>query len=634
MHRSHTLRVARALIPIGVLTACGGEAGSPGSAASSDDLLAAASAMTTAGLAEHIRTLSSDEFGGRAPASPGGRLTERYLEEQFRAAGLQPGNGDSFFQEVPMVAITGRGNPTLRLSGAGGSAELTFLDDYVGWTTRVTEAASLDASELIFVGYGVVAPEYGWNDYEGLDVAGKTVVMLVNDPGFATQDEAVFNGNAMTYYGRWTYKFEEAARQGAAGALIVHETDPAGYPWEVITGSWTGPQFDLVRDDDNMGRVAVEGWLTLEAAEELFTLAGQDYGTMKERALRSNFRAVPLGITASVSIENDLQMSSANNVLGVLPGSDRADEYVVYMAHHDHLGTGSGDMEDAIYNGALDNATGTAGLLELVKAFQALPEPPSRSILFLAVTAEEAGLLGSAYYATYPVYPTNKTVAAINMDGLNIYGPMNDITVVGFGASELDDYLNRAALAVNRVLRPDPEPEKGFYYRSDHFSFAKVGVPALYLEGGIDHVEFGEEWTLERKDRYTAEDYHMPSDEFDESWDLDAAIDDLILLFQVGHDLASTDAWPEWSEGNEFRAIREADMAGGGTVAGTPAETVEPPLATGCFRSGSSRAEVRAVMGAPDTIDFGAWMYGRSNVTFGYGVVLNYSNRDGNLRLC
>ncbi len=563
MHRTNTLRAALVLIPTGLLAACSGEAGSPGSDASSGDVLAAASAMTTAGLAEHIRTLSSDEFGGRAPASPGGELTERYLEEQFRAAGLQPGNGDSYFQEVPMVAITGLGSPTLTLSGAGAPAELTFLDEYVGWTKRVTEAASLDASEVIFVGYGIVAPEYGWNDYEGLDVAGKTVVMLVNDPGFATQDEAVFNGNAMTYYGRWTYKYEEAARQGAAGALVVHETAPAGYPWDVVTGSWTGPQFDLVRDDDNMGRVAVEGWLTLEAAESLFTLAGQDYGAMKERALEPDFQAVPLGVTASVSIENDVRRSSANNVLGVLPGSDRADEYVVYMAHHDHLGTASGDMEDAIYNGALDNATGTAGLLELVKAYRTLGEPPSRSILFLAVTAEEQGLLGSAYYATYPVYPTNKTVAALNMDVLNIYGPMNDVTVVGFGASQLDDYLNRAASAVNRVLRPDPEPEKGYYYRSDHFNFAKVGVPALYVEGGIDHVEHGEEWTLEQRDRYTADDYHKPSDEFDESWDLTGAIDDLILLLQVGHEVASSDAWPNWSEGNEFRAIREADMTGG-----------------------------------------------------------------------
>ncbi len=566
-NRTSTLRLALTVISAGMLAVCGGEAGFRGSDASSGDVLAAASAMTTAGLAEHIRTLSSDEFGGRAPASPGGELTERYLEERFRAAGLRPGNGDSYFQAVPMVAITGQGSPTLTLSGAGAPAELAFLDDYIAWTTRIVEASSLDASELIFVGYGIVAPEYGWNDYEGLDVAGKTVVMLVNDPGFATQDEAVFNGNAMTYYGRWTYKYEEAARQGAAGALVVHETAPAGYPWEVVTGSWTGPQFDLVRDDDNMGRVAVEGWLTRESAENLFAMAGQDFGTMKDRALESDFEAVPLGVTASVSIENDVERSSANNVLGVLPGSDRADEYVVFMAHHDHLGTASGDMsggmEDAIYNGAFDNATGTAGLLELVKAYQALREPPSRSILFLAVTAEESGLLGSAYYTAYPVYPTNQTVAAINMDGVNIFGPMNDITVVGFGASELDDYLNRAASAANRVLRPDPEPEKGFYYRSDHFNFAKVGVPALYVEGGIDHVEHGVEWTLERRDRYTADDYHKPSDEFDESWDLTGAIDDLVLLFQVGHDLASSDAWPNWREGNEFRAIREADMTGG-----------------------------------------------------------------------
>ncbi|MFQ5772832.1 MAG: M28 family metallopeptidase, partial [bacterium] len=406
----------------------------------------------------------------------------------------------------------------------------------------------------------IIAPEYDWNDYEGLDVRGKTVVMLVNDPGFATQDDKLFHGNAMTYYGRWTYKFEEAARQGAEGALIVHETKPAGYPWEVVSGSWSGPQFDLVSEDNNMSRCAVEGWLTVESTKEIFKQAGLDYETMKTNAAKRDFKAGSLGLQASLTLQNDIEHSSSNNVIAVLPGQKRADEYIFYMAHWDHFGLDPNREGDKIFNGALDNASGTAGLIELAEAFTKLSTPPARSIAFLAVTAEEQGLLGSKYYATHPIYPPAKTVAAINMDGLNIYGKMKDITIIGLGNSDLDEYVKSVAAEQGRTVRPDPEPEKGYFYRSDHFSFAKQGIPALYTDIGLDNVEHGEEWTREQLDKYTAEKYHKPSDEYDPNWDLSGAIDDLRLLFKVGYRLSMETTFPNWKEDTEFRAKRDAEM--------------------------------------------------------------------------
>ena len=513
------------------------------------------------GLREHIQTLASDEFEGRAPSSHGEELTIQYLADAFQQMGLQPGNGDSYFQDVPLVETVVPNNPALTIRGRGATTELAFGSEFVGWTKRVVDRARLTNSPLVFVGYGVVAPEYDWNDYEGVNVQGRTVVILVNDPGFATQDEALFNGNAMTYYGRWTYKYEEAARQGAAGVIIIHETEPAGYPWEVVESSWTGPQFDLVAEDNNMSRVAVEGWITHDAAHEVFEQAGMDFDELKAQAATREFQAVPMGLRASTSLTNEVTHSTSRNVLAVLPGTDRADEYIVYMAHWDHLGKNAAIEGDGIYNGAFDNATGVAGLLELAQAFASLEQRPARSILFLAVTAEEKGLLGSAYYAANPVYPRNKTVAAINMDGLNTDGPMNDITVIGYGASELDDYLETAATAQGRVIRADPEPEKGFYYRSDHFSFAKQGIPALYTDAGIDHVEHGEQWTLARRDEYTAKRYHKPTDEYDPEWDLSGAVNDLRILFDIGFRLSNETTFPNWRVGNEFRARREAEMA-------------------------------------------------------------------------
>jgi Zn-dependent M28 family amino/carboxypeptidase len=552
-----------------LLGACGsGEDATPYAGSSSDGPgfhvdLPGADQLSEARLREGIATLAADEFEGRSPSSPGEELTVAYLIQEFEAAGLEPGNEGSWTQDVPLVSITVAGSPSMTVSGHGTSTELEMGRDFTAGTKRVVDQVSLDESEMVFVGYGIVAPEYGWNDYEGLDMAGKTAVILVNDPGYATQDEALFRGFAMTYYGRWTYKYEEAARQGAAGAIVVHETGPAGYPWGVVETGWTGPQFGLVAEDNNMSRAAVESWITMDVATDLFAKAGLDYEELRDAAAVPGFAPVPLGLSASVTLENEIERSTSQNVIAMIPGSERPDEYVIYAGHWDHLGVSPDEsLEDRIYNGGLDNATGTSALLELARAFKSLDAAPARSVVFMPVTAEEQGLLGSEYYASNPVFPTSQTVAAINIDGLNIHGSMRDLVVVGYGASELDAVLEEWASSVGRVLRPDPEAEKGFYYRSDHFNFAKVGIPALYTDAGIDHVVHGEEWTLARREEYTAQNYHQPSDEYDPAWDLAGAMDDLHLYYAVGYDLANSDAWPNWREGNEFKAARDADRPG------------------------------------------------------------------------
>jgi Zn-dependent M28 family amino/carboxypeptidase len=545
------LGMGSVILAAAAMTACG-----------DPDLDAALDTITADDLRADVVTLSSDEFEGRAPASRGEEKTVEYLKTEFEKLGLEPGNGDSYYQEVPLVSITADPNTNLLVRGNGSAHRFSYGDEIMVWTKRVVPSSAISNSEMVFVGYGTVAPEYGWNDYEGLDVRGKTVVMLVNDPGFATQDTALFNGNAMTYYGRWTYKFEEAARQGAAAALIVHETEPASYPWGTVRNSWSGPQFGLVAEDNNMSRAAVEGWVTVEAAREIFQQAGVSYDSLKALAAQRDFAAMPLGLTASLSLRNTIEQSTSRNVLAVVPGSIRPDEYFVYMAHWDHFGIDPSLEGDQIFNGALDNATGTAGLLELAEAFMSLEQRPARSILFLAVTAEEQGLLGSQYYATHPVYPLEKTVAALNMDALNILGPMNDVTVIGYGNSELDDYLADAAAEQGRIVTPDAEPEAGYYYRSDHFSFAKVGVPALYAGEGTDQVEHGKEWTQEKRDEYRANNYHKPSDEYSPDWDLRGAVQDLRLYFRIGRRIANESTFPNWSEGTEFKAKRDSMMAG------------------------------------------------------------------------
>ena len=506
-------------------------------------------------LMEHVKILSSDELGGRSPGSVGEEKTVAYLTEKFQEIGLAPGNPDgTYVQNVPLVGITATEDSHLFLVDDRAEEELAPGLGYVAWTKRVVEDVAAEG-DLVFVGYGVVAPEYGWDDYKDVDVRGKVLVMLVNDP----PAEGKFGGEAMTYYGRWTYKYEIASQKGAAGAFIVHETVPAGYPWEVVTGSWAGEQFDLVTEDKNEGRVAVEGWFSLDATRALFQRAGLDLAAEKEKAKSAEFRPVPLGVGVRANIRNKLRTVESRNLAARLEGGEAAEEVVLYMGHWDHLGTQEGVAGgDNIFNGAYDNATGTAGLLEIARAFSSLDPKPRRSVVFLAVTAEEQGLLGSRFYARNPLYPVAKTVAAINMDGLNVWGRTRDITVVGMGQSNLDDLARRLAAGQERVLVADTEPEKGYYYRSDHFEMAKVGIPSFYADSGIDFVGKPEGWGKTERERYVAEDYHKPSDEVKDWWDLSGTVEDLELFFEMGRHLATSDEWPEWSETSEFRAVREA----------------------------------------------------------------------------
>ena len=510
---------------------------------------------------EHIKKLASDEFAGRAPSSPGEEKTIQYLKSEFEKLGWQPGNGDSFFQKVPLVKLTSTPNKSLEIKGTGRGASLAHGSNYVAVTRRMVDEVNVENSELVFAGYGIVAPEYNWNDYAGLDVKGKTVVVMVNDPGFATGDSSLFTGKAMTYYGRWTYKYEEAARQGAEGVFIIHDTPPAGYPWFVVQGGWTGPQFYMEAADKNASRCAVEGWISTDGARHIFAHAGLNYDELTKAAAKPGFKARSFGLTYSLTLKNEIEHSVSNNVIALFPGTDHKDEYIIYSAHWDHFGINPEMEGDNIFNGARDNATGTAALIEIARAFSELQPKPRRSILMLAVTAEEQGLLGSAYYAANPIYPLNKTVAVLNMDALNIFGKMQDITVIGLGNSDLDDYVTEAAKAQNRYVRPDPEPNKGIFFRSDHFSFAKQGVPALYTKMGIDHVKKSKAEILEASQDWTSRLYHKPDDEYDpDYWDLSGAVDDMRLLFRIGQKLSMEDHFPRWKEGSAFKAKREADM--------------------------------------------------------------------------
>ena len=520
----------------------------------------ALAAIDTATLMQHIRVLSADSLLGRLPGSLGEEKTVAYLEEQFKAMGLAPGNPDgTYTQRVPLVGITVTGAPALTFSAAGASRTLKWKDDYVAWTKHVAPTASLNNSDLVFVGYGTEAPEFQWDDFKGMDVAGKTLVMLVNDPALA--DTSQFGGPRMTYYGRWTYKYEQGMKHKAAGVLLIHETGPAGYPFSVVQGN-ASERFDLVTEDKNMGRSDVEGWISLDQAKTLFSMAGQDFDSLKARAATREFSPVPLGVSASVTLQNSLRTIDSRNVIAKLDGSDPAlaSEYIVYTAHWDHFGVGTPVNGDSIYNGALDNATGTAGLLTMAKAFKAMPTPPKRTTLFLAVTAEEQGLLGAQFYAVSPLYPLAKTLANLNMDGLNTWGPTRDLVVIGLGASELDDYATAAAAEQQRVLIPDAEPEKGFYYRSDHFNFAKQGVPAFFGEGGMDYIGKPASFGRERRDAYTANDYHQPQDEIKPGWEMSGAVQDLQLLLAMGYRVAEAAKFPEWRPGNEFKAVRDLQL--------------------------------------------------------------------------
>ncbi|RZL46534.1 MAG: M28 family peptidase [Pedobacter sp.] len=528
---------------------------------SSDSELAdsvALKAINDTTLSKHIAVLASDDFEGRKPFTAGETKTINYLEGEFKKLGLKPGNGDNYFQEVPMVDIKSTPTDLVIKTATGTTSTLKYLEDFVGASRHVTPQVKVDNSDIVFAGYGIVAPEYKWNDYEGLDVKGKTVVVMVNDPGFL--DSTLFKGKTMTYYGRWTYKFEEAARQGATGVIIIHEDKAASYPWAVVRSGWSKSKLYLEAADGNKSRALLEGWITRDVAKAIFKMAGKSEDLMKE-AGKKGFKAVDLGLKLSTTINNTIKKSISHNVAAILPGTKRADEYIIYAGHWDHLGKGEAVNGDSIYNGAVDNATGTAALLVLADAFKKAKKQPERSIMFLAVTAEEQGLLGSEYYGAHPLVPVNKTVANINIDALQASGKTKDIIAVGFGQSELEDYLVEAAKKQSRVVVKDSNPSAGYYFRSDHFNFAKVGIPALYTETGDENVAKGLAYGKAQKEDYTTSRYHAPADNFEPAkWDFSGMVEDIRLLFSVGYKLSNETTFPSWKEGSEFKAIREKSM--------------------------------------------------------------------------
>ena len=505
-----------------------------------------------------ISTLASDEFEGRSPGTEGGQLTKNFISKTFQDLNLEPVNG-SYFLDVPTSEITLKDSSYLTLSFRGNDRKMITGDEVVFWTKQAREYRKIRDSEVVFVGYGIVAPEYDWNDYAGIDVKGKTVVILVNDPGFATGKLRLFNGRSMTYYGRWTYKFEEAARQGAAAAIIVHEEEPAAYPWSVVENSWQGPQLDLQRADLGEDRVILEGWIRDTVLTDVLSYTGFNYDSLKAIALEKTFSAFPLrGLTLSSEIHNKVRYLQSHNIASIKKGTTNPDEYILFMAHWDHLGILDGGEvgEDVISNGAVDNATGVAAILEFAKRFSEVDT--QRSIMFLAVTLEESGLLGSEYFAQYPPIELSNIVAGFNYDGILPTGLTNDMVVVGYGASELEDLLEDELIKSGRYINPDPNPEKGYFYRSDHISFAKKGVPVLYADGGFDLVEGGKEAGIKIEEDYRLDAYHGVADEYDESWDLDGLNQSIDTIFNISNELANSTKWPNWYEGNEFKAIRDA----------------------------------------------------------------------------
>ena len=510
-------------------------------------------------LEPNLITLSSDEFMGRMPFTEGEKLTTSFLESKFKEMGLEPGNGDSYFQEVPMVSIITYPEQSMEFKSAQGSVVGEGLKDFVIWTQRTDSVVRVENAEVVFAGFGIVAPEYGWNDYKNLDVKGKIVVVMINDPGFGSEDSTFFKGNTMTYYGRWTYKYEEAVRQGALGCLIMHNTIPAGYGFNNIQNSWKASKLYLDDRGQDKYKLGFEGWVTLPFAKQLFEKMGKNQSELLQNARTPDFQGFSTGMTLSTSLAVEPTYNVTKNVIAKITGKTAPEEVIIYTAHWDHIGIGKPDETgDSIYNGALDNASGTAALLALAKAFKT-DEQPDRTVVFLSVTAEEQGLWGSAYYVKQPIYPKEKTVANINMDGVNPYGKMKDVSVIGVGQSEMEDLLDEELKKLGRYAAPEPNPVVGYYFRSDHFNFAKIGIPALYIGTGIDHVEKGKEYGKQLQEEYVAQYYHKPADAYDpKRWNLDGAVDDVQLLYQVGRNLANSTKWPGWKEGSEFKAIRDS----------------------------------------------------------------------------
>ena len=524
-------------------------------------------AITPDGLLAHIKVLASDEFEGRAPGTKGEELSVKYITDQFKQIGLKPGNPDgTYTQEVPLAGI--KSEPQMLFVAGDKTIDLKNQDDFVASSARLQPEIKIDNSDVVFVGYGVVAPEYGWDDYKGVDVRGKTLLMLIGDPPVpdpkdpSKLDEQMFKGKAMTYYGRWTYKYEIAAKKGAAAAIIVHETEPAAYPWQVVRSSWGKENFELDNPNKNMDAVEARSWITRDVAKKLFADCGQDFDALKKSAVTKGFRPVTLKATATIEIKQQIRSFKSHNVIGKLEGGDPKlrDEYIIYTAHWDHLGRHPELQGDQIFNGAIDNASGVASVIQLAAAFTKLNPPTKRSLLFMATTAEEAGLLGAKYYPEHPLYPLEKTLADINIDGINPWGKTHDLEDVTNGNSTLDDLLGQAAARQGRVMKPNSEPEKGGFYRIDSFEFAKAGVPVLHAARGIEIIGKPPGYGKQKRDEFVAKHYHQPSDEVDPNWDLSGAVQDIQLLFEVCYQVANGDKFPEWKAGSEFKAKREARL--------------------------------------------------------------------------
>jgi len=555
------------LAALAVLAACQRQPATPAATATAPPAPAAAThafqpAITGDDFAEHVKVLSSDAFEGRGPGTPGEDKSVEYIKAQMQRIGLEPGNHGQWFQTVPMVETTASDDTELHIDVAGKPHVLKLGDDMVVGTRTGQPHVSIKDSDLVFVGYGVDAPEQHWNDYAGIDVKGKTVVMLVNDPGFHVGDDTLFEGKRMTYYGRWTYKYEEAARKGAAAALIIHDTPGASYDWNVVRNSWTGAQYDLPAADDPDPRLPAQGWITGDQARILFGDAGLDLDALRKAASQRGFKAVPMKAKLSLELDSTIARKQSRNVVGLLPGSTHPDEAVVYTAHWDHLGRHPDEPGDNIYNGAVDNGSGVSGILEIAEAFAHQQPPPQRSVLFVSVTLEESGLLGSKYYAAHPVIPLDKTVGVINLDALGVYGKTRDLTVVGMGSSQLEDVLKDVAGKMGLTLHAEAHPEAGGYFRSDHFSFAKAGVPAMDIGSGDDLVVGGKAAGDAAGKDYNEHRYHRPDDEYSPDWNLDGVLEDLDAAYGVGRELAAGEQWPNWYPGNPFKAARDKMMAG------------------------------------------------------------------------
>ncbi len=527
---------------------------SGGSASTTDTI----PAFNKDSLIASIKVLSSDSFQGRRPFTPGETATVNFLVNYYKTLGLEPGNGNSYTQDVPLVEISPKAPPTLQFETAKGKLSLQSLKDFVLWTERPDTVLQIERNDVVFAGFGVVAPEYHWDDYAGLDVKNKTVVVMVNDPGF--YDSTLFKGHTMTYYGRWTYKYEEAARHGAKACLIIHNTAAASYPFSVVTSSNGGVKLHLDTRGSNAYQLAAQGWITEETARKLLIASGKD-SSLLQQAKHTGFKPVALGLTCWATLQVKEVYNKSQNVIAKITGTKYPDEYLIYSAHWDHLGIGQPDAKgDSIYNGAADNASGTAAILEIARVLRSGPKP-ERTVIFLSVTAEEQGLLGSAWYAQHPVYPVAKTIANLNIDVLNTYGPTKDITYSGKGQSDLEDYLAEEAKKQNRYVAPEDHPEAGHYFRSDHFNFARAGVPSLTADGGVDAVNGGIAAGKQKHDEYTEQRYHQPSDQYDPTWNLDGALEDMQLVYGIGQRLANSHQWPAWKQASEFKAIRDKTAA-------------------------------------------------------------------------